>query len=352
MSCHKLEKIGIRKAVLSHTQRMEKQTEQKEILTNANSSLKPATQPVAITSPAATHTKNLATTDKGVILSRKDAEEYRAYKRQKKVEEIMRAIARSEAMLSQGEDVQRVCERAVRLKQAAVKLPPTKLLYARTYLTGSNVKLDCIIGGDGETLSKMKAYEAKWAIKRGAKEITVMLTPSLLSECRYGEIRKELKRLKRIAKRAVLKVWVDKKYAYPTISRVARLSCEMGVQYFCVPYFEGCEKLRLDMMCGCKLEISEVENIADFKKMTGAGMGRIVTKHIHEVYSEWMQEAEKIRFPSVPTEAPALPAIPPTTPSALSSNTQQDADKPKEVVDNKSKAITAQTPPTSDLKFL
>ena len=87
---------------------------------------------------------------------------------------------------------------------------------------------------------------------------------------------------------------MDKSYPYASILRVARICSEVGAQYFSIPYFAGCERLRFDLTGGCALEISDVETLADFKKMQGAGVGRIVTSHIWEIYSEWMREVDQI----------------------------------------------------------
>ena len=228
-----------------------------------------------------------------VVLSKKDAEEYRSYKRRKKLSEITSAISLSGASLTSGQEVQKVCERAVKFKQSFVKTYVTKLSQAKYYLTGSKVRMDCVIGGAGETLAKVKAYEAKLAIRRGAGFITLVVTPSFLDSCRYGEIRKEIKRVKRATKKAVLKVRVDSVLAFAVLSRVARIACELGVAYFSVPYFLGCERLKMDMSRGCNLEVTGVENTEDFKRLVEAGATSIVTDNASDIYAEWLQSAEE-----------------------------------------------------------
>lgn len=230
--------------------------------------------------------------ERGLLISRSDAEEFRAYKRQKRIGEIMMAISRSATPIGAKEDAVRIAERATRLRQAAVKITPSRFVQARDYLTKNHVKIDMIVGGNGETLAKVKAFEAKAARKLGASELTVVATPSLVATCRYGEIKKELKKIARAAKGVCLKVWIDKNYPFTTIARMARISAEVGAKYFCVPYFAGCERLRYDLSFGCLLEISDVETLADFKKMAAAGMGRIVSSHISEIYAEWLKEVE------------------------------------------------------------
>ena len=271
-------KNGLEKEILSHTHDME------NIANKTNNS---------------TPTK-----ENHVLLSSADALEYRAYKKQKKISEVSLAMSRSSAVLKFGEDAKRVCERAVRMRQAAVKAPLTRLLSVKDYLSRNKMRMDCMVGGDGEQVTKVKEYEIKLARKNGVSEVTVAVTPSLLQGCNYSEIKKELKKLKRAAKNISLKVWVDKKYSFPTIARIARICGEVGAQFVCVPYFEGCERLRYDLMRGCYLEVSEVETLADYKRLSSVGIGRIVTSKPWEIYTEWLKEAEKIEIGTVP---PLLP---------------------------------------------
>lgn len=234
-------------------------------------------------------TKEIEPKKTGVFLSLKDAEEYRTYKRRKQINEIAAAIAVSECSLLGGEDVQRTCEKAIRLKQAAVKVPLTKLSQAAYYLSGSGVRLDCVVGGTGETLAKVKAYEAKLARRRGAAEITLSVTPSLVDSCRYGEIRRELKRVMRAAGKACVKVRVENRLTPTAFARLARLACDAGARYFSVPYFKGCERIRQDLTGGCRLEVSGVETLEEYQKLREAGTSRIVTDRGWELYTEWIK---------------------------------------------------------------
>lgn len=270
---------------------MERNNNDKNVPTKANALLKAATEKRA----------------DGVYISQKDAEEYRVYKRRKKLGEISAAISATESSLLDGEDVQKVCERAVRLRQTAVKIPASKLTQAAYYLAGSKVALDCVVGGDGETLSKVKAYEARLAVRKKAREITAVVTPSFLAACRYGEIKKELRRIARAIGKAKLKVRVDCVSYNASLSRVARVACEVGATYFSVPYFAGCERLRLDLTGGCKLEVSGVETTEEFKKLTEIGVGRIVTDKAWEIYSQLLKEADeetRTLFAEKPAERP------------------------------------------------
>lgn len=266
---------------MSHTSCMENQEQEKQDFTKANDFFIP---------------------EKRVSLSTQEAMEYRDYKRQKKRVEILSALAKSEGVLTGREDAGRISDRAAKIRQAAVRLTPIRLENAAEFFVRRGVAIDCIVGGNGETLAKVKAYEAKTAVKMGAKEITLILSPYQIEHCRYAEIKREIKRVLRAAKKAKIKVSVDKQYPRANMARLARLCGELGVAYFCIPYYDGCEVLRMDMSGGCKLQVSEVENLEQYRRLIGAGVGRIVTTRAWELYNEWMLEVEKIDFPELTEE--------------------------------------------------
>lgn len=294
---------------MSHNQRMEQQVENKQTLTKANED------------------------EKRVQISTNEAIEYREYKRQKKRAEILSAIERSEGVLTNVEDEKKVRERAMRLRQAAVCMTPERLHSLWEIYGQRGVAIDCIIGGNGETLSKVKAYEAKKAAKMKVRELSLMLSPYAVARENYEAIAKEIKLVKRAAPKLILKVRVDRAYTPTILSRLARLCAEIGVAYFCIPYFEGCERLKLDMKKGCKLQVLGVDDLSVLKKMHGAGVERIVTTQAWEMYSEWMKEVEKINFPELLPKAEegnavmrALRLIPHDPPKMLTGASQENTE--------------------------
>ncbi len=233
---------------------------------------------------------------KNVTLTPQEAEEYCAYKRQKKIAEITSAMRRSASALQGAESAVKLFERSSRLRQVAVRMSPNELTGRGEIFKKGPVKIDCMIGGNGETFAKVKAYEAKCALRAGAREITLLLSPSLISVSRYSELRKEIRRVRRAAKKASFKVRLERGYPQATLSRIARLCGETGVNYLSLPYYEGCERLQAELFGGCLLEVSGVETLSRFKQMTGAGVGRIVTSHAWEIYTEWLAETEETQL--------------------------------------------------------
>ena len=306
-------------------------------------------------------TKNgyLATTKENVggswALTRAEAEEFRAYRRQKRMGEAVSAISRSSASITGKEDVVRVVEKALRHRQAGIKTNLLRFSQSRDFLVKSGIKADIIIGGDGETISKVKAYEAKQARKLGGKEVTLVLTPSLLTTCRYGEIKKEIRKVKRAGKGLVFKVWADKTYPFPTLVRMARISSEMGVNCFSVPYFAGCERLRYELSRGCLLEICDLDNFADFKKMARAGVGRMVTSCVSEIYAEWLREVEEELLLESSVKSETKEKEEKTSETALEKKENFVEEKKIEEKNMEEKNAEEKKPPvviTSDLKFV
>ncbi len=243
--------------------------------------------------------QNEPTKDDGVYIPVTEAEEYRNYKKKKKQNEIAAAFTLSESSIVGGVDVRRVCERAARLRQPTIKVPLTKMTQAAYYLAGSGVKVDCVVGGGGETVSKVKLCEARLAVRRKAAEITLVVTPSFVENCRYGEIRKELRKVRRLIGRRDLKVRVDFLASPTALSRVARIASEAGAKFFSVPYYNGCERLRQDLSFGCRLEVSDVNELSDFRHLRAAGVARIVTDRAWEMYNEWLASEAELSAPAV-----------------------------------------------------
>ena len=255
-----------------------------------------------------TDKEKVFTPEKTVTISRGEAEEFCAYKRHKKLTEIYSAIAHAELNFEKDSDAQAVCSIAEKYRLASVKMPLAALSLYGGYFVRHGVACDCVIGGTGETLTAVKGLEARLALKYKAKEITLTLSSSALQGARYAELRKELKKLRRVAKRAYLKVRVDGKHPYGLLSRLARVCAEEHADYFSVPYFAGCERLRADLFGGCLLEVCGVDNLLDYKKMIGAGVGRIVCNDVQSLRAEWMKEVENIQFPAPQTGENKFPA--------------------------------------------
>ena len=276
---------GIATEDLSHNQSME--NSQKSMMDNLDLLARQKTPSGNMISQTGERKEDALT------ISSREALEYCAYKKQKKVSSIMEGISRAVCVLDEKEDVHRALAQALRLRISAIRVTPLQLEKNSAKFAERGVSADCIIGGNGETLSRVKACEAKLALRLKARQLTVKLAPSYINACRYAEMRREIRKIRRLAKKSILKVSVCGG-STANLSRLARICSEVGVDYFSIPYFHGCERIKAELSGGVKLEVVGVESLVNYKKLVNAGVGRIVTGHIAEFYEEWIQEADKI----------------------------------------------------------
>ena len=233
----------------------------------------------------------------GILLSVKEAEEYGVFKRQKRIQQVLCAIAKGvvdglEAKTV--EELQAQAALAVRYGVAALKVPPSGLAAAKRALFGSKVTIDCTIGGGGRTLSKVKLYEAKCVLRAGAQTLTLVLDGVALREERWGEIKKEIKRVCRKAKarRAQVLVRVEDKDKLSDNFRLLRLAADCGAGVS-VPYFSGVEQLKSAGRTACFTEVRGVETAEAFMRLSELGFERLQTSCLYEIYRQLMKAAEE-----------------------------------------------------------
>lgn len=233
---------------------------------------------------------------KEMVLSPAEAEEYRAFKKQKRMEEAKSAIARSEAEGAKRgltlTELKKLCDGAVRVHAAAVRVYPNFVSPARSFLGSSHVKVDCVVGGLGETTTKVKAYECKQARKLGASEITLVLSPSMMKSGKSGEIKREIKKVVKAAKKAHVKVAAEGEWTVSELKKLARLVSDAGAKFLSTAYFTGAETLKKELADCCMLEITGVKDPIDYKALCSSGVERLGTLSGEEIFSVLMKEAE------------------------------------------------------------
>lgn len=255
----------------------------------------------------------------GILLSPTEAEEYCKFKREKYIRSVVQAMEKAslcgEKAISQ-EDERRLFDLAIRHGAASFQTTPCGLPQAKRTLVGRKTAIDCIVGGNGKTLSKVKAYEARLAYRGGAKEITLVLNPDHLQTEKWSEMKKEIKRVSRKARKGIVRVWLDKRENVATFFRFARFFAEAGVGVS-VPYFEGVERLKTTERIKTSVEVRDVETATQYERLAKAGIDRIQTSRLQEIYDELMKEAEDRSFAvpvmASPSEAQTVFLKPPAT---------------------------------------
>ncbi len=253
---------------------------------------------------AASAKSSIDTKNTGASIVLSPTEEYCVFKRKKRVEEVLSALKKTvvapPAELTAAE-ISKCAEIARGVKSLALRVPPNKLAAAKNALSGK-VAADAIVGGNGETLWKAKRYETKRAIAGGAGRITLILSASAVSAGKFGETKREIKKICKAAKKRPVTVALTEAFARTldklVWKKIAALAADYGAKYLSVPFYAGAAELRAFLKDTCMLEVAGVENSADFKILAAAGAESMVVSAaaLEKIRKELLAEAENCSF--------------------------------------------------------
>ncbi len=110
------------------------------------------------------------------------------------------------------EDIQSLCEEAIRYQTASVCIPPSYI--ARVHEKyGDAVNICTVVGFPlGYSVTEAKAEETKKALEDGANEIDMVINISDVKNGDYDKVEKEIARLKKITGDKILKVIIETCY--------------------------------------------------------------------------------------------------------------------------------------------
>lgn len=109
------------------------------------------------------------------------------------------------------EQIEKLCEEAARFGFASVCVNPCYVSLCAELLKGSNVRVGTVVGFPlGATSSDQKVFEAKTALRDGAREIDMVLNVGWLKAGMDEQVRKEIARVvQTLSGKAVLKVIIE-----------------------------------------------------------------------------------------------------------------------------------------------
>lgn len=257
-----------------------------------------------------------------IVLSPAEAEEYCVFKRQKRVEEVLVSLKKTvlapEKDLSFGE-IKKCAETARASRSIAVRVPPNKVAFTRNALAGSGVLTDCLVGGNGETTAQVKRYETKRAVRDGAGRITLILSSAAVKAGRFGEVKKDVKKVCRAAKKRPVTVALyndfSKTAGVAEWKKLAAISADCGAKYISVPFYRGAAELRAYLKDTCMMEVTGVNNSADFKSLVASGVECLGVSGLENIRAELLYEAENCSF-TVPASQSSFFSAAPVAPNA------------------------------------
>ena len=107
------------------------------------------------------------------------------------------------------EEIKRICDDAVAYGTASVCIPPCYVGFAKEYLNGK-VAVCTVIGfPNGYNATSVKRAETAQAIRDGADEIDMVINISDVKNGRYEAVLEEIKQLKAVCGKKVLKVIIE-----------------------------------------------------------------------------------------------------------------------------------------------
>ena len=128
-------------------------------------------------------------------------------------------------------EIQKLCEEGLRYKTAAVCIPPS---YVRTVCeTYKDLVVDATVGFPlGYSVSAVKFREAEIALSDGAAEIDMVINIGDVKNRNYSRVLEEIRELKKIVGRKILKVIVETCYlSQEEKIRLCEIVTESGADY-------------------------------------------------------------------------------------------------------------------------
>lgn len=108
------------------------------------------------------------------------------------------------------EDIQRLCEEAMKYHFASVCVYPYYVKAVKDYLKGSNVEVCTVVGfPNGMNTTNVKVYEAIDAIENGATEIDMVINISALKNKDYEYVKNEIEEIRDAIGGKTLKVIIE-----------------------------------------------------------------------------------------------------------------------------------------------
>lgn len=126
------------------------------------------------------------------------------------LEKIISAV--DHTLLTQGatwEEIQKICEEAMKYRTASVCIPPSFVKQAAEYLQGQ-IPVCTVIGfPNGYQTTETKVFEGEDAIENGADELDMVINIGWVKERKYDQVENEIRTLKTVCGDLILKVIIE-----------------------------------------------------------------------------------------------------------------------------------------------
>ncbi len=227
-----------------------------------------------------------------MTLTAAEAAEYGEFKRYKRETEISLTLKRLILDVSRRETdraaLRNACENALRLGVETVLVSPINVAVARRFLEEKNVRICCVVGGTGESLTAIKRSEAKKAAKQGAREIRLVLCYGALFSNNLAYLKREIKRVRKAVKRCAFTLSLeDHALGEEQIALAVRAACEAGADSVSVRGEVPFALWAIEASGGrVRVDCAAVENSRQLRTLVKAGVSRATTRYGEEIARE------------------------------------------------------------------
>ena len=199
------------------------------------------------------------------------------------------------------EEIRNLCDQAIKYNCASVCIPPCHVAGAKRYV-GSRLKICTVIGfPNGYVTTAAKAFETKDAIKNGADEVDMVINLSMVKDCCWDDVEKDIKAVREASAGKILKVIIecclltdDEKI------RLCKIVSDCGADFIKTSTgfskggatFEDVKLMRENSPANLKVKaaggISSLEDAAEFMRL---GAERLGTSRVVKIAIQMEKEA-------------------------------------------------------------
>lgn len=191
------------------------------------------------------------------------------------------------------QDIEKLCDIAFKNKYYSVCVNSSNVKYAKGYITknlSSSIKVCSVVGFPlGANNMQTKLYETKSAIDDGADEIDVVINIGKAKERDYAYIKNELSKIKKTAKKHIVKAIIETCYFDDNdIIKLCKICEQSKVDYIKTSTgfgTAGASEYIIELMnktlSKCKIKASGgIRSREQAVKLVNLGASRIGTSHI------------------------------------------------------------------------
>ncbi len=198
---------------------------------------------------------------------------------------------------TQKQDCIRLVEEAKEYGFFSVCIPPAYIKEVKELLKGSMVKITTVISfPHGNDTKEAKVFATKDALKKGADEIDMVMNVGFFKDHRYDEVRDEIKALKKVCKKNILKVIIETSaLSDEEITKASELCVEAGADFVKTSTgfdtrgasFHDIELMKAAVKDKAQIKASGgVKTLSDLEKLVELGANRIGASKGVEIIKE------------------------------------------------------------------